>query len=137
MADPKQIYNHLLTAFTLAEGTNVQDRLFDAWSKTKNLRENGNCGDENLAVAEHYLYARYTVATDGHTNHMKFLVLAYSSVKALGLKGVLPKTGKCEVSPFSRLSYQWGSQGADDGLNDYLLGSKTSNYELRPPDLPQ
>ena len=42
MPDPKQIHNHLLTAFKLAQGTNVQDRLFDAWSKTKNLRENGD-----------------------------------------------------------------------------------------------
>jgi len=30
------------------------------------LRENGGCGDENLAIAEHYLYARYYVAEEGH-----------------------------------------------------------------------
>lgn len=137
MADPKQVHNIITTSFKLAQGSNVLDRLFDAWSHTRNLRENGACGDENLAIAEHYLYARYEVAKDGHTNGMKFLVLAYSSVKALGLKGLLPETGKCKVSPFSRLGYEWGSRGADDGLDDFLLGSKTTNYELRAPELPE
>ena len=137
MPDPRRVHTILSDMFAAVPGNNVQARLFTAWSRLRNRREDGACADEDLAIAEHYTYARYVVAKDGYTNYMKTLVLGYSAIKALGLKGLLPKTGICEVSSFSRLEYNWSSRGADDGLDDYLLGSATSNYELRPPDLPE
>jgi hypothetical protein len=137
MADPKQIYNIIETSFTLAQGTNVLDRLKDAWLHTRDLRENGGCGDDNLAIAEHYLYARYYVADTGYTNYMKLLIFGYNSIKALGLKGLLPETGTCKVTVFSRLDYAWSSRGADDGLGDHLLGPRTYNYDLIAPQPPK
>ena|SRR5215475_11646178 len=136
MPDPRRVHEILSDMYAAVPGSNVQDRLYTAWIRLRNRREAGACSDEELAIAEHYAYARYVVAKDGYTNYMKMLVLGYSAIKALGLKGLLPKTGRCEVSSFSRLEYNWSSRGADDGLEDYLLGSKSSNYELRPPDLP-
>lgn len=67
MPDPLMIRNIINTGFTLAQGSTVVNRLADAWSHTRNLRENSGCEDENLAIAEHYLYARYYVAENGHS----------------------------------------------------------------------
>lgn len=138
MPDPKMIFNIVSTSLTLATGSNAVERLFDAWSHTRNLRENGGCGDENLAIAEHYLYARYVVADEGHAGwaKMQALITGYNVIKIFGGKGLLPQTGKCKVTNSSPLDIAWSFQGADDGLNDYLKGSKT-NIELKAPQPPQ
>ena len=102
------------------------------------LRENGGCGDENLAIAEHYLYARYYVAEEGHLGwaKMQALITGYNAIKGVGAKDILPQTGVCKVTPYSNLDVAWSFRGSDDGLQDYLKGSKT-NLELKAPQPPQ
>ena len=138
MPDPRMISNIIATAFALATGITAQDQLFDAWSHTRNLRENGACGDQNLAIAEHYLYARYYVAKEGHWGwtKMQALITGYNVTKKVGLEGLLPQTGVCQVTPFSKLDVAWSFQGADDGLDDYLNGSQTPQTlnAPQPPD---
>jgi hypothetical protein len=137
MPDHQMIRNIVEGSLALATGANAVDQLFDAWSHTRNLRENGACGDENLAVAEHYLYARYFVAEGGYTAwvQMQALIGGYNALKAYGLRGLLPETGVCKVTPFSRADVDWSFRGADDGLEDYRKGSK-SPQKLKTPDLP-
>lgn len=137
MPDPRMIYNILVTSFTLCQGSTVLEQLFDAWSKTRNLRENGGCADENLAVAEHYLYARYYVAKEGYWGwtKMQALITGYNTIKVAGLDGILPETGKCKVTPFSSLDVAWSFQGSDDGLDDHKKGSN-GTYKLQPPQPP-
>jgi hypothetical protein len=129
------IRNIIDSALTLAQGTTIVDKLGDAWGHTRNLRENGGCGDENLAIAEHYLYARYFVAENGHSGwaKMQVLITGYNTLKVAGLEGFMPRTGKCKVMPFSSLDVSWSFRGADDGLDDYLRGSKVC-YELKAPE---
>lgn len=131
------IRNIVEGSLTLATGANALEQLFDAWSHTRNLRENGACGDENLAVAEHYLYARYYVAEGGYTGwaKMQALITGYNSMKVYGMKGLLPETGVCKVTSFSQVDVDWSFRGADDGLGDYRKGSK-SPQKLKAPDLP-
>ena len=137
MPEHEMIRNMVETAFTLSQGSNAVEQLQDAWSHTRNLRENGMCDDGNLAVAEHYLYARYYVAENGHTGWawMQALITGYNYIKGFGGKGLLPETGKCKVTPFSRADVDWSFRGSDDGLRDYLKGSKTK-LELKAPGLP-
>lgn len=137
MPDPLMIRNIVATGLTLAQGITVVDKLRDAWSHTRNLRENGGCADENLAIAEHYLYARYYVAEHGHTGWawMQALITGYNSIKYVSLDGILPVTGKCKVTPYSPLDVDWSFRGSDDGLKDYLKGNK-GNYELKAPEPP-
>ncbi|MGH9820535.1 MAG: hypothetical protein ACRD43_10235 [Pyrinomonadaceae bacterium] len=125
------------TAFTLSEGANAIDQLRDAWSHTRNLRENDRCSDGDLAVAEHYLYARYYVAENGYTGwaYMQTLITGYNTIKMAGGRGILPETGKCPVTPFSQVDVDWSFRGSDDGLRDYRNGSKTK-LDLKAPGLP-
>lgn len=137
MPDHQMIKNIVATSLALATGSNALDKLFDAWSHTRNLRENGGCGDDNLAVAEHYLYARYYVAEAGYLGwtKMQALITGYNTLKVTGLKGFLPETGACKVTSFSQVDVDWSFRGADDGLNDSRKGSKSPQV-LEAPDLP-
>ena len=137
MPDHQKIQNIVATGLNLASGASAVDKLFDAWSHTRNLRENGACGDENLAVAEHYLYARYYVAKEGYYGwaKMQALITGYNTLKVAGLKGVLPETGVCKVTSFSRVDVDWSFRGAGDGLDDNRKGSKSPQV-LKAPKLP-
>jgi hypothetical protein len=137
MPDPKMIWNIVETAFALSVGTNAVDQLQDAWSHTRNLRESGGCQDENLAVAEHYLYARFYCAQNCYTGWawMQALITGYNAIKAAGLDGLLPQTGKCKVTPFSDLDVAWSFRGSDDGFRDYRNDSSTKLL-LKAPILP-
>lgn len=137
MPDPIQIRNMVETALTLSTGSNAVDQLQDAWSHTRNLRENGACDDPNLAIAEHYLYARFYVAENGYSGYayMQVLITGYNVIKGVGGKGLLPETGKCKVTPYSDLDVAWSFRGADDGLDDYRNGSKTK-LVLKAPQPP-
>jgi len=122
----------------LAQGPNVQVRLENAWLHVRDRRESGGCGDVNLAIAEHYLYARYAVAKEGRSgwDRMNVLILGYNVIKGVGLDRLLPETGKCKVSQFSKEDVAWSQVGAGDGLADFLRGSKTANFKLKPPQIP-
>jgi hypothetical protein len=137
MPDHQMIRNMVEGALTLSEGANAIDQLRDAWSHTRNLRENGMCSDGNLAVAEHYLYARYYVAENGHSGWawMQALITGYNTIKVFGGKDILPETGKCKVTSFSQEDVDWSFRGSDDGLRDYMKGSKTK-LVLKTPGLP-
>lgn len=139
MPDPKLIYNIIETSFTLCQGTTIVEQLFDAWSKTRNLRENGGCDDANLAIAEHYLYARYYVADAGYLGwtKMQALITGYNSIKVVGLDGILPQTGICKVTQYSDLDVAWSFQGSDDGIDDYKKRSNKTSYKLKAPQPPQ
>src|SRR5215471_5137495 len=109
MPDPLQIRNIISAAFTLAQGKTVVAQLEDAWSNTRKLRENGGCDDQNLAIAEHYLYARYYVAKNGYSGWtlMQALITGYNAAKVVGLDGILPQTGVCRVTPYADLDVAW------------------------------
>lgn len=125
------------TSFTLAQGSTVVEKLQDAWSHTRNLRENGGCEDRNLAIAEHYLYARYYVAENGYSGWtwMQTLITGYNVLKVTSLDALLPKTGVCAVTPYSDLDVAWSFRGSDDGLDDYRQGSG-ANYTPKAPEPP-
>jgi hypothetical protein len=137
MPDPLMIRNIINTGYTLAQGKTTVARLKNAWTSTRDLRENGGCSDPNLAIAEHYLYARYYVAENGYTGwtYMQTLITGYNVLKMAGLDGILPQTGVCAVTPYSDLDVAWSFQGSDDGLNDYKNGSG-ANYVLKAPEPP-
>jgi hypothetical protein len=136
MSDHNKVHQIILERLKAAKGAFAIDRLFSAWSDTRNLRENGGCSDENLAIAEHYLYARYYVADNGFTGwaYMQALITGYEGIKMFGGKGLLPETGKCKVTPFDPKAALWALDGTDDGLSDYRKGSKSA-VELKPPKL--
>jgi hypothetical protein len=54
----RAVYAFLHMSVRHATGSNITDKLENVWKFINGLRNRGNC-DENLAVAEHYLYARY------------------------------------------------------------------------------
>jgi hypothetical protein len=93
---------------------------WDAWLELTSMRET-DCTDGNLAVAEHYMFARGAVANRAiPPTVMAAWVVAYASFK-LGGPGRLLKTGKCDVTPPSAPQVAWGLRGACDGAADLLL----------------
>lgn len=136
MSDNNEIHKIILKQMAAANGVSGNDRLESAWSNTRQLREQGGCGDENLAVAEHYLYARHKVASGGLASYamMHFLINGYNGIKMVGLKSLLPETGNCKVTGFDAKDGLWSFDGAHDGLKDYFRGSTTA-IVLEPPGL--
>jgi hypothetical protein len=121
----KQYINML----AIVEAASTVGRLNNAWDKAQGIRESGGGGDREMAIAEHYFYARYSVAKDGIMEHAKMMALisGYNLIKAAGGKNLLPKTCVCDVTDFSMEDVYWSTLGANEGLEDYFKGSKTAN----------
>ncbi|HKV00130.1 MAG TPA: hypothetical protein VJR58_32835 [Vineibacter sp.] len=95
----------------------------------------GASADEDLAAAEHYLFARQAVATNAcNQGQMRALVIGYGSLKftlqRVGL-GKLMQTTDNPTSRASRDSIEWGLMGVRDGEIDrlkYLPGSTPAPF---------
>ena len=95
------------------------DELRDAWFHVRNQRERGgaNCCSPELAAAEHYLYARYSVVNlDYSPFEMKAMIWGYGYLKFL-----VPRTGICPKSPDTQGSRDWGYRGADEGATNLFF----------------
>jgi hypothetical protein len=76
-----------------------------------------NCGDLNLAAAEHYMFARHLVADTAEPYPIVVaMILAYSLVKLMHLA---PEAGVCPLTPTSSAQVSWALSGATDGMADY------------------
>jgi hypothetical protein len=86
--------------------------------------------NEDLAAAEHYLFARQAVANNAcNVTQMRALVVGYGGLKfglqSIGLGGLMQTTAN-PTSPASVDSVAWGLKGAAAGEADrlkYLPGS--------------
>ena len=87
-----------------------------AFNRLKKQREDPkNCDDASLAAAEHYLFARWSVASGDSYSLTVVRVLLYSMSKLFPI----PRTGKCQPSPPSAGEIKWGLKGARDGRDDF------------------
>jgi hypothetical protein len=97
-----------------------------AWIRIRNQRETpdgSNCCSSELAAAEHYLFARFSVVNlDFSPVEMKALIFGYGYLKRL-----VPKTGICPRSPDTQGSRDWGYRGADDGATDLFNQNLAQN----------
>lgn len=59
--DPMKVYSYVNQALSTVDDATQVGRLQSAWFHIRNMRESGMCYDRELAIAEHYLYARYYV----------------------------------------------------------------------------
>ncbi len=87
-------------------------------------RRPGASADEDLAAAEHYLFARRSVANNFcNQGQMRALVIGYGSLKftlqRVGL-GKLMQTTDNPTSRASKDSIEWGLMGVRDGELDRL-----------------
>lgn len=113
-------------------------RLPETWMRILYLRETpAGANDQNLAVAEHYAYARYFCAATGDTMCIWVGTRGYEKVKsvafALGLERKI-RTNNTNVPalPPSPDSVRWGDYGARDGRADYrkfFPGAKPKTIE--------
>jgi hypothetical protein len=95
----------------------------------------GASANEDLAAAEHYLFARRSVANNFcNYSQMRALVIGYGGLKfglqTLGL-GKLMQTTDNPTSRASIDSVQWGLKGATEGEADrlkYLPGSAPAPF---------
>ena len=101
-----------------------------AWSflEEKRIEE---CGNNDLACAQHYMEARRWVGQGGSSLYglVRVWVLGYAGLKnvafAFGLEDMIVM-GNCPPSPPSDEQIYWGLKGADDGWFDYTGGRSIS-----------
>jgi hypothetical protein len=115
------VQKHIDTA--LATHATVED----AWRDMRDSRcLPQNCGDVNMAAAEHYLFARYVVQESGILPPDLMLPTVLAAVAAYSLwKLGFELLGRhapplfcpqaCLVTPTSGFQVRWGSKGATDG----------------------
>lgn len=86
-------------------------------------RAPGGSLDENLAAAEHYMYARQSVCS-GYVSYtqMSAMVVGYETTKgimrAVGLEKLM-RTSPNPTAPASYGAMIWGLNGARDGQSDH------------------
>ena len=93
-------------------------------------RRPGGSADEDLAAAEHYMFARQAVANNAvSVTQMRTMTYGYESIKfglnSIGLGSLLQTTSN-PTAPPSEGSLRWGWRGCADGEADrltYLPGS--------------
>lgn len=84
----------------------------------------GGSVDENLAAAEHYMFARHVVCTGQvSTMQMTTMVVGYDTAKAI-VRLFPPlersmRTTENPTAPASAASIRWGLQGISDGQADH------------------
>ena len=75
----------------------------------------GGSVDENLAAAEHYMFARWMVCEGTvSVTQMRAMVVGYDTLKILGF-GRLMQTTSNPTAPGSTAAMQWGLNGVNDG----------------------
>ncbi len=75
----------------------------------------GGSLDENMAAAEHHMFARWMVcAGNVSATQLRAMVVGYDSLKILGL-GRLMQTTTNPTAPGSVAAMQWGLNGVNDG----------------------
>lgn len=103
----------------------LDGQLFNAWSDLFNLRGKIDPTDDNreLAAAEHYMYARWQVATGKSSEAvMLILTLGYDPVKILGYIPAIWVARRLKGHTWSRPStdsLRWGLRGCNDGAKDW------------------
>src|ERR1035437_1904544 len=124
----------------------VSTRLDRAWRAVNARREmpgGVNCGDGNLAAADHYLFMRWTASERGPayvpflytlTSTYDGLLKAHQAVFDLLFGGdVVFKTGSCKATGFSLLVLLWAQQGICDGAIDFF---RSDDAKLTCPSNP-
>ncbi len=113
--DDATVQKHIDDALAFALAAKSSSPLEIAFSKLGSLRD-ANCCDLNLAAAEHYMYARWQVASGDLSMFWILASTGYGFVKLLHLA---PKSGDCPITRASVAQIRWASQGAVDGDMDY------------------
>jgi hypothetical protein len=136
--DPEQADKYIKSALSTVSGDTLTEKLESAWAEVANKREQ-NCRDKTLAIAEHYLFARWRVAQFGRPmfTTMRLWVLGYATLKvamATGSGGAVHgfKLGKCPATPTGYWQIEYGFWGTEDGLDDHNDGSLDALTYPRP-----
>jgi hypothetical protein len=95
-----------------ANGYNVESAFRDLQYQRNQTQ---NCANENLAAAEHYMFARHLVEdTWMPAAAVTALILGYSLSKLIG---AMPSVGDCPTTtPTSGFQVAWALNGVADGL---------------------
>ncbi|WP_054816563.1 hypothetical protein [Nocardia arizonensis] len=103
-----------------ARGHDAGERATMAWGLARDHREHLPDGrvDNELATAEHYLYAYQDVLNGGNPIAMRLLVLAAEASKIAGI-GLLARLGNGSVSPGGPDQRDWGLAGVRDAQADW------------------
>ena len=130
----------------------VSSRLNNAWSAVNYQREapgGVNCGNGNLAAADHYLFMRWAGSVVGPAGFafLQILVQGYDGLLKAGQAvydyifggSIVFQTGQCQATGFSLLVLLWAQQGVRDGVTDYcftenddMLTAPSNPYPLIP-----
>jgi hypothetical protein len=136
--------HHTNDRITNRPGRNNYERVRNAWLWVVDQRNRNGMCDDNWAIADHYLNARFMVITGDTAGDWTFSSVFYNSVKFVadvgdgivnfvsnGLVGrsvnmntpnaptrqVLSE-GNCIVSPPSLQAIEWARRGGIDGVSD-------------------
>ena len=122
--DDHKVQNYINAAIDNWTDTSpMSKRLEMAWSQLYQQRNKDPDGDDReLAAAEHYMYARWQVAS-GETQEqiMQALTLGYDPAKLLGYIPLVFAIRKIAGHSWSRPStdsMRWGMKGCSDGAKD-------------------
>lgn len=106
-----------------------------AWLYQKRQSDDPNDDNDELAAAEHYMWARWKVAADEiDIIIMHLLVLGYDAFKLLGYLPpvfVARKAGGHNWSTPSADSIRWGNGGIADGRRDQEILKQFPDAQVR------
>ena len=125
--DDDKVTGYINQSFDVTSHLFGISKLNSAWSWLYGKRgtDDPDNDDDELAAAEHYMYAPWQVASGGTNEHiMRLLTLGYDPGKLLGYLPPIWLARKLAGQSWARPSFgsiAWGMQGCHDGVKDKVL----------------
>ena len=112
-------------------GPTITDRVYQAFRSLQARRRSKEWNNQELAAAEHYMYARYLAGRTGDP-----MVVAspdlYDMKKqvfvALDIQSLMNTTDYPGLPPSPEM-VKWGKKGATDGLMDFRMANPTTGFQ--------
>lgn len=108
------------------------DQVCAAWKELYDTRNfaSHRYGKIEIAIAEHYLYARCKVCSGEYSKtQMEAMVKGYNAVKRVGFSELLRSNPDNPTTPPSDEAIRWGLKGAEEGERDRI----SCNPKAIPP----
>ena len=108
------------------------DQVCAAWKELYDTRNFAShpYGKVEVAIAEHYLYARCKVCSGEYSKaQMEAMVKGYDAAKRIGFSKLLKSNPDNPTTPPTEEAVQWGLKGAEEGERDRIA----CNPKATPP----
>jgi len=126
-----QVNKIITTEIGKFPGATITDRIYQAFRSLQARRRSKEWNNQELAAAEHYMYARFLAGRTGDpmvASSPDLYDLKKRAFIALDIQNLMNTTDYPGL-PASPEMVKWGKKGATDGLMDFKMANPTTGFQ--------